>query len=294
MLAPPARSREDGVPVGVIETQSRLPQSRGSKIDLGRDLFHDRRISASLTLSCASCHDLETNGATSRRFDRGISGRRLQFNTPTVFNSVHNYRLGWEGRTRTLKDFAIGTLGSEHVMRDRDRSAERFAADPRMFARFEEVYGAGPNRTTIADALASFMSTLVTPAPFDRWLRGDRAALTPQQVRGYERFKRAGCASCHQGVNLGANLFQRRGIFHPIGGKGPDDLRVPSLRNVAVTAPYFHDGRVASLPGAIRVMARSQLDLTLADEDVRDIAAFLRALTGTYRGRPLRQASVRE
>ncbi|PSJ41011.1 cytochrome-c peroxidase [Sphingomonas deserti] len=294
MLAPAAKSRDDSSARGPAEALSPPLPIESGKIDLGRDLFQDRRISRSVALSCASCHDIESNGATSRRFDRGDSGHELPFNTPTVFNSVHNYRLGWEGKTRTLHDFVSGTLGSEHVMRGRDLSAERLAADPRMLARFRMIYGTGPSRAAVADALASFMGTLVTPAPFDRWLQGDRKALTLQQVRGYERFKQVGCASCHQGVNLGANLFQRRGIFHPLGGKGPEHLRVPSLRNVAVTAPYFHDGHVASLPGAIRVMARSQLDLTLADQDVRDIAAFLQSLTGAYQGRQLRQAGVRE
>jgi cytochrome c peroxidase len=158
-----------------------------------------------------------------------------------------------------------------------------------MRLRFQTLYRAVPSDENVADALTAFMKSLVTPgAPLDRWLRGDKAALTHQQVRGYRRFQLLGCASCHQGVNVGANIFQRRGIFHPLGRAGPTYLRVPSLRNVAVTAPYFHDGRVSSLPEAIRQMARSQLDLAISGRDVRDISAFLGSLTGTYKGRSLR------
>jgi cytochrome c peroxidase len=213
----------------------------------------------------------------------------MHFNTPTVFNSAYSFRLGWEGRTRTLHDLVLGTLRSEHLMSGNGLSAKRLAADPKTSARFRAIYGSGPTEDNIADALAAFMDTLVTPdSPFDRWLRGDKSALTPQQVRGFDRFKVLGCASCHQGVNVGANIFQRRGIFHPLGETNPRYLRVPSLRNVTVTAPYFHDGSVKSLPEAIRQMAHAQLDLTIGYRDIADITAFLDSLTGTYQGHRLR------
>lgn len=271
-----------------------LPHSQGGdprRIALGRDLFLDRRLSGSMRLRCASCHDLTRNGATSARLDRSDSGHVMRFNTPTLFNSAYNFRMGWEGRTRTLPEMARWTLGAGHLMGGTGRAVPRLAADRHMAARFHAAYGTGPDIENVADALAAFMATLVTPdAPFDRWLLGNSAALTPQQIRGFARFKSLGCASCHQGVNLGGNLFQRRGIFYPLGEPNPRYLRVPSLRNVGVTAPYFHDGSVESLPVAIRQMAHAQLGLTIGSRDARDISAFLDALTGTYRGRRLTQA----
>lgn len=263
------------------------------KIALGRDLFYDRRMSRSFTLSCNSCHDLATNGASSQAKDRGDNGRAMHFNTPTVFNSRYSFRLGWEGRTRGLHDLVLGTLRTEHLMSGNGLAAKRLAADSTTVARFRSIYGKGPTEDNIADALAAFLDTLVTPdTPFDRWLRGDKSALSPQQVRGYARFKVLGCASCHQGMNVGANLFQRRGIFHPLGEANPRYLRVPTLRNVTVTAPYFHDGSVKTLPEAIRQMAHSQLDLTISDRDIADVTAFLDSLTGTYQGHRLRPAAV--
>jgi cytochrome c peroxidase len=206
-----------------------------------------------------------------------------------VFNSVYSFRLGWEGKARNLRDFAMCTLGTDHLMSGDGLAASRLAADPMMAIRFREIYQASPSEGSIADALSAFLSTLVTAnAPFDRWLRGDRTALNAQQIRGYGRFQQLGCASCHQGINVGANIFQRRGVFHPLGALNPRYLRVPSLRNVAVTAPYFHDGSVSTLPEAIRRMARAQLDLTISKQDLSDISAFLESLTGTYQGHPVR------
>jgi cytochrome c peroxidase len=272
-----------------------LPSPQGGnarRIALGRDLFFDRRLSRSTRLSCASCHDLATNGASGARVDRGDAGRLMRFNTPTVYNSGLNYRMGWQGRARTLHQAALGTLRDANSMGGAGIGARRLAADRAMVARFASAYHAPPSDEAIADALALFMGTLVTPdAPFDRFLRGDPAALTSQQKRGASRFVTLGCASCHQGANVGGNLRQRRGIFHPLGEVNPTHLRVPSLRNVAVTGPYFHDGSAGTLPVAIRRMARAQLDLKIDDRDVQDISAFLNTLTGTYQGRPLPPAS---
>ena len=262
------------------------------KVALGRDLFSDRRLSRSHKLSCASCHDLGTNGASRAMIDRGDSGQRADWNTPTVFNSVYNFRLGWEGKTRSAQMFTLQTLMSAHLMRGAGLATRRLSADGKMLSRFRNIYGTPPSDAAVADALTAFMATLVTTdAPFDRWLRGDKTALSPQQVRGFTRFKVLGCASCHQGVNVGGNIFQRRGVFHPLGKRDPAYLRVPSLRNVAETAPYFHDGSVATLPKAIREMARAQLDLTISERDATDITAFLAALTGTYDGRRVRAAA---
>jgi cytochrome c peroxidase len=272
------------------------PPSGGDprKIALGLDLFVDPRLSRSGRISCATCHDLSTNGASAAGVDRGDSGRPMRFNTPTVFNSGLNYRMGWQGRARTLQQAALGTLQDAHSMGGGGAAARRLGEDPAMTRRFAAIYGSRPHDEAIADSLAAFVQTLVTPhARFDRFLRGEQAALTAQQQRGANRFVTLGCASCHQGANVGGNIIQRRGIFHPLGEAQPKFLRVPSLRNVAVTAPYFHDGSAATLPSAIRRMARAQLDLKIEDQDVQDISAFLTALTGSYQGRRLRPAESR-
>ena len=267
------------------------PLGAQEKIALGQLLFEDSRLSRSRDYSCASCHDLATNGASASARDRGDSGHPMRFNTPTVFNAGESFRLGWGGRSRNLRAFTQRTLADVHLMGAGDLAARRLSQDRAVAARFRAIYAGPPSGDHIADALAAYMETLVTPdAPFDRWRRGDRSALSAQQQRGLARFRELGCASCHQGRNVGANLMQRRGIFHPLGRSGPALLRVPSLRNVAVTAPYFHDGAVSSLPEAIRQMGRAQLDLTIAEQDVEDIAAFLGALTGTYQGRSLTSA----
>jgi cytochrome c peroxidase len=265
-------------------------RSDPQKVALGRDLFFDRRLSKSKHMNCASCHDLATNGATAAPLDRNDAYQMMKFNTPTIFNSGYNFRFGWEGRLRTLHKQAANSLRAE-LQGDTEFSIRRLTADPAMFRRFRAVYNTGPSEENTADALAAFIATLVTPhAPFDRWLKG-ADTLTTQQIRGYTRFKALGCPSCHQGANIGGNLFQRRGIFHPLEGGGPRVLRVPSLRNVAVTAPYFHDGGVATLRDAIRRMAYAQLDVTITERDVEDIDAFLRTLTGLYQGRPLTSAT---
>ena len=168
---------------------------------------------------------------------------------------------------------------------------KKLDADPAMAHRFTEAYGHPPDRTSLLDAIAIFERSLVTPGSrFDRWLEGDTAALSVAEWKGYQLFKSLGCVSCHQGVNVGGNLFERHGIFHPLASPKPEILRVPSLRNVVMTAPYFHDGSAATLDEAVRKMAFSQLDDTLTDQQVDAIVAFLRTLTGIYRGVPVTAA----
>jgi cytochrome c peroxidase len=258
------------------------------EVALGERLFADRRLSGTLRLSCTSCHDLATNGATANATDRGDGGRRATLNTPTVFNAALNFRLNWEGNARNLRDLSLGTLRDDHLLGGGRLVIDRLRRDPAIDRQFRAIFGRPADAGALADTLAAYLRTLTTPgARFDRWLEGDRTALTPQEIRGYDRFRAVGCTACHQGANIGGNLYQRHGIFHPLAAPLPVILRVPSLRNVAVTAPYFHDGSAATLPEAVRQMARAQLDMELADGDVRDIVAFLGSLTGRYRGRLL-------
>jgi cytochrome c peroxidase len=265
------------------------PSVDARKAALGELLYKDPRLSTSGRISCQSCHDVGSNGATSRRFDLGADGRPFALNTPTVFNAALSFRLNWEGNLRSLDQLVVGTLHNPRLMGAGGPEAmARLQADPEIGGRFRAIYGRNLDEAGIADAMSAYMRTLVTPnSRFDRWLEGDAKALTPQEARGYARFKMIGCVSCHQGVNVGGNLYQRHGIFHPLAAPFPEVLRVPSLRNVAATAPYFHDGSAATLHEAVRSMGLAQLDLTLSDSDVDDIVAFLGSLTGEYRGRPI-------
>src|SRR6516225_8691395 len=164
----------------------------------------------------------------------------------------------------------------------------RLSADPETRRQFSEAYSHGPDRASLLDAIGTYERSLLTPGSrFDRWLGGDAAALSIEEQNGYQLFKSLGCVSCHQGVNVGGNLFQRHGIFHPLASPKPEMLRVPSLRNVAITPPYFHDGSAPTLDEAVRRMAAAQLDRALSDQQVEAIVAFLSTLTGTYRGTSL-------
>ena len=156
-----------------------------------------------------------------------------------------------------------------------------------------QAYGQEPNATAILDAIATYERSLVTPGSrFDRWLAGEARAITPGELSGYQLFKSLGCITCHQGVNVGGNLFQRHGIFHPLGSPEPVLLRVPSLRNVATTAPYFHDGSASTLSEAVKAMGIAQLDRELTDQQISAIVAFLNTLTGTYRDNAVKPAAA--
>jgi cytochrome c peroxidase len=219
----------------------------------------------------------------------GLDGKELPLNTPTVFNSTLNFRFGWEGKYRNVEADVTASLVNPQIMGNSPAAiAEKLDLDPGMRARFIAAYGRRPDARNIVDAIASFEKTLVTPGSrFDRWLAGDAAALTVTELSGYHQFKSLGCVSCHQGVNIGGNLFQRHGIFHPLASPDPAILRVPSLRNVAMTPPYFHDGSAPTLNDAVRKMGLAQLNARLTDSQVEAIVAFLRSLTGQYRGSPV-------
>ncbi len=272
-----------------------IPQPRTTdplKIKLGELLFSDRRLSHDNSRSCSSCHDLSTNGASTNSRDLGTNGSKLQLNTLTVFNAALNFRYGWEGKLRTLESDGKASLESPQIMRtSMPEVVAKLSADAGISRRFIAAYGSGPDAGNVLDALASFERSLVTPgSKFDRWLAGDTTALAPNELEGYRLFKSLGCVSCHQGVNIGGNLFQRHGIFHPLASPQPEILRVPSLRNVATTPPYFHDGSAPTLDDAVRKMGLAQLNSTLTDQQVNAIVAYLHSLTGTYRGAPVKGA----
>jgi cytochrome c peroxidase len=216
----------------------------------------------------------------------------LQFNTLTVFNAALSFRLNWEGNFRTLEAQAESSLeNAANLATNANEVLKKLDADPEVVRQFTRAYGHPPDRTSLLDAIATYERSLVTPGSrFDRWLEGDTGALSEEEQNGYRLFKSLGCVSCHQGVNVGGNLFERHGIFHPLASPKPEILRVPSLRNVATTPPYFHDGSAPTLRKAVRKMALAQLDETLSDQQIESIVAFLNTLTGTYRGVPLTAA----
>jgi cytochrome c peroxidase len=255
------------------------------KLALGERLFADRRLSLDGTLACASCHDLGTNGAGDDR-TTARDGSRLPFDTLTVFNAALNFRFGWRGNYRTLEAQAQSLLENPaNMAANVDEVVANLNADPRMVRQFANAYGRAPDKWSLLDAIATYERSLLTPgARFDRWLGGNAQALTAEEQSGYGLFKSLRCVSCHQGVNVGGNLYQRHGIFHPLASPTPEILRVPSLRNVATTPPYFHDGSAPTLEDAVRKMAAAQLDRTLSDQQVAAIVAFLKTLTGTFHG----------
>jgi cytochrome c peroxidase len=256
------------------------------KAELGGRLFRDVRLSRDNTRSCSSCHDLRTNGASHNRRDVGLNGSDLPFNTPTVFNAALSFRFNWEGTFRTLEAQAAATVENPQLMgSSMPDVVKKLEADVEMRQHFVVAYGRDPEAADVLDAIASFERSLITTgSQFDRWLAGDSTALSSKELSGYGLFKSLGCVSCHQGVNIGGNLFQRQGIFHPLAGSKPEILRVPSLRNVATTAPYFHDGSAPTLADAVRRMSFAQLNSTLSDKEIEDIVAYLGTLTGTCRG----------
>jgi cytochrome c peroxidase len=279
-----------------------------AKVELGRRLFHDVRLSRGDNVSCAACHDLTRDGADGRARSTGADGLSLDFNTSTIFNAALSARLNWRGNFRTLEEQNEAVLLDPRLMNATwPKLLAKLHADSEYRAAFNALFGGEPEREHVLDALATFQRSLLTPdARFDRYLRGEHGAITPDEARGYQLFKGYGCVACHQGANFGGNLFQKFGVFHdPFaerGTAGTADLgrytitgreedrnifRVPSLRNVAVTAPYFHDGRAASLAEAVETMARSQLGRELPRRDVDLIVKFLRTLTGVYQGQSL-------
>lgn len=295
----------EGEPIAPLPLHVPLDQK---KVDLGRRLFLDPRLSRDNTISCGSCHRLELAGTDGRDRSIGVGGATGDINAPTVFNSGFNFHQFWDGRAATLEDQIDGPLTHPKEMGSSWPEVIRKLQNmPDYVKAFRALYLDGIQSAHIKDAIATFERSLITPdAPFDRYLRGDREALTERERAGYQRFKAYGCVACHQGVNIGGNMFQRFGIAADyfadrghvtradfgrfnVTGLERDRYRfkVPSLRNVALTAPYFHDGSAATLPDAVNTMAKYQLGRTLSPEDRDLIVAFLTSLTGTYQAKAL-------
>jgi cytochrome c peroxidase len=280
------------------------------KVALGDKLFHDPRLSKDNSIACASCHNLSINGADvpNRPVSLGVGGASGAVNSPTVFNVRYNFRQFWDGRAANLAEQATGPVNNRVEMASSwPEVVAKLNSDSALAAQFQAIYPDGVQSKNIQDVLATYQMTLTTPnARFDKWLRGDKGALTADEQKGYQLFKSYGCIACHQGANVGGNMYQifgvMNGYFAARGNpteadngrfnvtKNPADkhmFKVPSLRNVAITPPYFHDGTAQTLEQAVEVMFRFQLGRTAPPEDKSLIVKFLHTLTGEYQGRPL-------
>lgn len=292
-------------PIKPIPTENKLDPA---KVALGDRLFHDKRLSRDNSMSCASCHDLGRGGVDGTPFSVGIGGAKGGINAPTVYNAALNFRQFWDGRAASLEEQAAGPVHNPIEMGSNwDEVLAKLGKDADLVAQFRKAYPDGLKPKNIQDAIAVFERSLVTPnARFDKYLRGDRNALTAEELRGYQLFKSYGCVACHQGVNVGGNMFQTFGVmgdyFGKRGNPQPADLgrfnvtkvesdkhvfKVPSLRNVALTAPYFHDGSAQTLQDAVDVMFKYQLGRPAAPQDKELIVKFLNTLTGERNGKSL-------
>ncbi|MBI5514278.1 MAG: c-type cytochrome [Deltaproteobacteria bacterium] len=269
-----------------------------AKVLLGRRLFHEPALSADGTVSCASCHPLDRGGADGRRRSPGVRGALGAVNTPTVLNVGTHVAWFWDGRAASLEEQVSGPVTNPVEMASTwPRVVAALRRSESYRAAFAEAYPDGVTAANARDAIATFERTLVTPSRLDQYLLGDEGALAPDELAGLRVFLRAGCQECHNGVGVGGGSFQRMSrhgdYFAARGDASPADLgrynvtrrdedrrvfRVPTLRNVARTAPYFHDGHPATLDDAVRLMARHQVGREFTDAEVRAVVCFLRSL----------------
>ena len=268
------------------------------KAMLGKQLYMDTTLSADGKVSCNTCHDTKTFGVDNQVFSTGINGvMDTPFNSPTTFNAAFNFVQFWNGRAKDLADQARSpfTNPQEMGLNDEAEVIKIIGQNPDYKAKFNKIYGE-INMDNITDAIAEFEKTLITPnAPFDRYQKGDENAISEAAKRGWNAFKTNGCVACHQGQNIGGTMYQKIGIFEPYPNqenlgryeitKVESDkmvFKVPSLRNVAKTAPYYHDGSIPTLDACVQFMAYYQLGKFLDQQTVEDIVAFLESLTGEY------------
>jgi len=273
-------------------------QTDARKLALGQKLFHEKRLDKNQRLSCASCHNLRFGGTNRRAQTRNNTGKITKFNTPSIFNVSLNAYYYWSGKFSSLQeqlDDALIDINSTWPY-----AIKQLTSIPEYREAFKAIYTEGITADTIKDAIIHFEESLTTPnAPFDRYLQGDSNAISINEKRGYQLFKTYGCITCHQGINIGGNFLlkinkqtnkadysapaqwsNRTGIELPY-------IRVPSLRNIARTAPYFHDGSARTLREAVNRMLKQYLGTNVPAEDIQLIVNFLNTLTGEYKGQSL-------
>lgn len=291
LASAPARAQEPVQPIAPAKV------TEPAKVELGKKLWFDPRLSKSGFISCNSCHNLSMGGSDNIKTSIGDKWQKGPINSPTVLNSSLNLAQFWDGRAKDLKEQAGGPIANPGEMAfTHDLAVDMLRSIPQYVAEFKAVFGHDKlSIDEVTSAIAAFEETLVTPnARFDKWLQGDKKAIDAQELRGYELFKSAGCVACHNGPNLGGSSFQRMGLVEPykttntaegrfaVTGKDADrfNFKVPTLRNVELTYPYFHDGAADTLAQAVDTMGRLQLGRKFSDAENADIVAFLKTLTG--------------
>jgi cytochrome c peroxidase len=276
------------------------------KVELGRMLYHDPRLSSTGTVSCASCHNTMAGGEDNRAGSMGVNGQVGGRSAPTVWNAAFNSAQFWDGRAPSLEAQAAGPVTNpiEMGMKSWTQVVTRLKAIEGYQTAFTTVFGEDSiSKETATKAIAAYERTLITPnSPYDNYVNGNKSALTEQQIRGMETVLELGCLTCHSGAAFnGAGKFQKfplhdngyfeakfdfkkdKGLAEVTANKADEHLwKVPTLRNIALTAPYFHNGSVKTLEKAVQIMAKLQLDKDLSKEETADIIAFLNALTGQF------------
>ena len=307
---PEDRANEPVRPVAVLDYDE-------AKAELGFALYHDTRLSVDNTVSCASCHELQNAGVDNHQYSHGVNDQLGGVNAPTVYNAVYNFVQFWDGRANTLAAQAAGPPLNpvEMASESFDQIIAKLQKDKKFADAFKAVYPDGLTEANITDAIEQFERSLVTPgSAFDKWLQGEDEALTAEQLEGYELFKKYDCATCHAGPILGGLTYELMGhrndyfgdrgleLTHEDNGRFKETalerdrhrFKVPGLRNVEHTWPYYHDGTRETLEEAVRDMAIYQSDVTLTPEETDLIVAFLKSLTGEYNGTPITTTNSRD
>ncbi|MBU2882283.1 cytochrome-c peroxidase [Psychrosphaera sp. B3R10] len=282
---------------GAIQPIPTIIEINKEWVSLGKAVFHSPLLSKDNTVSCASCHLIDYGGDDGFPVSTGIKNRKGSRNSPTVLNAVFNFKQFWDGRANTLEEQMLGPIHNPIEMGTTwPEIITKLKNDAYFASQFSELFEDGITQKNITQVIATFEESLITPgSAIDRFILGDSNALTIQQQRGLHLFKSYGCTTCHQGINIGGNIFQKFGRLQhvPLGLKtdpgryaitnDPNDnhvFKVPSLRNVAETAPYFHNGEIATLDEAVKIMARSQLGRELTSTEIEDIVALLYSFSG--------------
>jgi len=262
------------------------------KAKLGKKLFYETKLSKDNTISCATCHILELGGDDNIQVSFGVNNKTGTRNSPTVFNSRYNKYQFWDGSVKTLNEQALGPIHNPVEMASNfNEIIPKLKADKYYNKIFKKIYG-DINENYIVDAIVEFEKTLITPnSKFDKYLRGNNV-LSEIEKKGYEYFKNYGCISCHNGINIGGNLIQKIGVMSTYKStdlgrynftKNENDkyyFKVPSLRNIELTAPYFHDGKINTLDEAVSLMAKYQIGFEISEEEISCIVEFLKTLNG--------------
>ena len=268
------------------------------RVALGKMLYFETRLSKNHDLSCNSCHHLDAFGADETPTSRGHAGQLGSRNAPTVLNAAIEFRQFWDGRAADVEEQATGPMMNPVEMASDDkRVLATLSSMPEYVAAFKAAFPGDKDSITLKNvgvAIGAYERKLLTPSRFDAYLNGDHKALTDAELAGAAKFVQTGCTTCHLGPGVGGSLYQKAGLVKPwpnqkdqgryeVTKQDADRMmfKVPSLRNVEKTAPYFHDGSTATLQEAVRIMARHQLGKELADSDVESIVTFLKTLTAS-------------